>query len=43
MGNIHEHLLRLTAHLYARFLAPDLESERGDVPGWVLITVMKVA
>ena len=36
MGNAHELLLRL----YVHFLAPDVEKERGDVPGWVMITVM---
>jgi hypothetical protein len=36
MGNVHDLLLRL----YARWLAPDVDKERGDVPGWVMITVM---
>lgn len=36
MGNVHELWIRL----YLRLLAPDVERERGDVPGWVLITVM---
>ena len=36
MGNAHDLLLRL----YVHFLAPDADKERGDVPGWVMITVM---
>lgn len=36
MGNVHDLLVKL----YLAFLAPDRESERGDVPGWVMITVM---
>lgn len=35
-----DHLHRLLAGIYATFLAPDRDKERGDVPGWVMITVM---
>ncbi len=31
---------RLQLHLYAWLVAPRKRDERGDVPGWVLITVM---
>ncbi|WP_148613786.1 hypothetical protein [Nocardioides rubriscoriae] len=36
MGNVNDLLVRIYVHL----LAPDRDKERGDVPGWVLITVM---
>ena len=36
MGNVNDLLVRL----YLTLLAPDRPRERGDVPGWVLITVM---
>ena len=36
MGNVNDLLVRL----YLALLAPDRPRERGDVPGWVLITVM---
>jgi hypothetical protein len=36
MGIVHD----LQARCYGALLAPDRVSERGDVPGWVLITVM---
>jgi hypothetical protein len=29
-------------HLVAWFVSPDRRDERGDVPGWVMITVMTV-
>lgn len=40
MGNLPDLLVRI----YLRLLAPDPDpdGERGDVPGWVLITVMSV-
>jgi hypothetical protein len=31
---------RLMLWLYAGLLAPRARDERGDVPGWVLVTVM---
>lgn len=36
MKDINDLLVRL----YVVLLAPDREGERGDVPGWVLVTVM---
>ena len=33
---MHDHLLRF----YLRLLSPPRRDERGDVPGWVLVTVM---
>jgi len=33
---MHDHLLRF----YRRLLTPPRRDERGDVPGWVLVTVM---
>ncbi len=34
-----DHLVRL----YVAFTAPRTRDERGDVPGWVMVTVMTVA
>ena len=31
---------RLMLWLYAALLSPRVRDERGDVPGWVLVTVM---
>lgn len=39
MGPTHR-ALRLGARLHARYLAVTAERERGDVPGWVMITLM---
>ncbi|WP_139984334.1 Abi family protein [Nocardioides litoris] len=36
MGRLHDLFLRLCVAL----LLPPRERERGDVPGWVLVTVM---
>ena len=33
---MHDHLLRF----YLMLLSPPRRDERGDVPGWVLVTVM---
>jgi hypothetical protein len=33
---MHDHLFRF----YATLLTPPRRDERGDVPGWVLVTVM---
>jgi hypothetical protein len=38
MERIADTLLRLVAWV----VSPDLRDERGDVPGWVMITVMTV-
>ena len=35
-----EELLKLTVHLHLALLAPRRRDERGDVPGWVMVTVM---
>ncbi len=37
MGKLDEHLIRLYVALIA---PPRTRDERGDVPGWVLVTVM---
>jgi hypothetical protein len=34
------HLSRTLARLHLALVAPPRRGERGDVPGWVLITVM---
>jgi hypothetical protein len=38
-----EHLTHVAVSTYARVFAPERRNERGDVPGWVMITVMTVA
>lgn len=38
MNTTSEHLLRL----YLTITAPRERNERGDVPGWVMITVMTI-
>jgi hypothetical protein len=35
-----EHISERLARLYVAVLLPRTRDERGDVPGWVLITVM---
>jgi hypothetical protein len=35
-----EHISETLARLYIAVLLPRTRDERGDVPGWVLITVM---
>lgn len=35
-----EHLLIALVRLHAGLLTPGPRDERGDVPGWVLVTVM---
>lgn len=35
-----DRLLALTLFVYARTRVEDTDRERGDVPGWVLITLM---
>ena len=35
-----EHLTGTAVRLYTGLARPDRRDERGDVPGWVLITVM---
>ncbi|MCY7394596.1 MAG: hypothetical protein LH468_00360 [Nocardioides sp.] len=35
-----EHLVLTVIRLHAALLAPPPRDERGDVPGWVLVTVM---
>jgi hypothetical protein len=37
------HLALLTMRLYVALAAPRRRDERGDVPGWVLVTVMSAA
>lgn len=38
---MHDLLIRLTRRLYLFVFAPPQErDQRGDVPGWVLVTVM---
>ena len=39
MGLTHR-ASRVAARLHARYLAAAAERERGDVPGWVMITLM---
>ena len=38
-----EHLTRRAARRYVWLVAREQRNERGDVPGWVMITVMTVA
>ena len=38
-----EHLTHITARAYSWLVVPERRNERGDVPGWVMITVMTVA
>ena len=38
-----EHIADTLIRLYALVTVPDRRDERGDVPGWVMITVMTVA
>jgi len=38
-----EHFADTLIRLYALVIVPDRRDERGDVPGWVMITVMTVA
>ncbi len=38
-----EHLTRSAVRSYDWLVARDRRNERGDVPGWVMITVMTVA
>jgi hypothetical protein len=35
-----EHVWQLLARIYVAVAAPHERDERGDVPGWVMITVM---
>jgi len=35
-----EHLTLALARIYLTVMAPRARDERGDVPGWVMITVM---
>ena len=39
MHNAHEALIRL----YLALTAPRVRDERGDVPGWVMVTVLTIA
>lgn len=38
-----EHLTLALARIYLTVVAPRPRDERGDVPGWVMITVMNGA
>ncbi len=38
-----DHLTHLAVRAYYRLVVPERRNERGDVPGWVMITVMTVA
>lgn len=38
-----ESTLDCMLHLYVAITAPRARDERGDVPGWVMVTVMTVA
>jgi len=38
-----EHIAVTLIRLYSLITAPQRRDERGDVPGWVMITVMTVA
>jgi hypothetical protein len=38
-----QRFMETAVRLYARVAVPDRHNERGDVPGWVMITVMTVA
>jgi hypothetical protein len=38
-----EHLTHGAVRGYVWLVAPERRNERGDVPGWVMITVMTVA
>jgi len=40
MGTLMQQTAVLMVRLYAALLAPPDRDERGDVPGWVLVTVM---
>jgi hypothetical protein len=40
MGNLNLLIIRLYAGLVAPLPGRDQRDERGDVPGWVLVTVM---
>ncbi len=42
MGNLHLHLLRLQVAIAVR-MRRRRRDDRGDVPGWVLVTVMSAA
>jgi len=35
-----EHISMMLARIYLALTAPRVRDERGDVPGWVMITVM---
>jgi hypothetical protein len=43
IGEPMEHLTHVIVRAYAWLAAPERRNERGDVPGWVMITVMTVA
>lgn len=43
MGNLLELTALLGVRLYAALVAPRTRDDRGDVPGWVLVTVMSCA
>jgi len=38
-----EHIADTLIRIFALVTVPDRRDERGDVPGWVMITVMTVA
>lgn len=38
-----EHIAETLIRLYTSVAVPERRDERGDVPGWVMITVMTVA
>ena len=40
MGNLHIAALRYSVRLYLGLVISRNRNERGDVPGWVMITVM---
>lgn len=40
MGSLQKHTALLLTRLYLELTAPRRRDERGDVPGWVLVTVM---
>ena len=38
-----DHFFHVAVRAYCRLVVPEQRNERGDVPGWVMITVMTVA
>jgi len=40
MNTLDNHMARALARLWLEVTQPRIRDERGDVPGWVLVTVM---